>query len=1395
VKVSFDLSKKIKNNGLPSFKGYGFSKSEEGFRNFEVAFPFDEDRDNCYIEVYTLDKDPYGNYFSTGKAYTKDRKALYQIKSGNNKIDMAKTFGIDDNQPFAFHYVLEDKKDPQNQRVKIDAGDVIDERADNNGHKHLFNIVMPNRSMTSRGGAMKLVIIDSQNVGYVYNKDNNIVFNPKLAERGEKGIKTITNKFGGTLAGLEQDVENGKYDNYDRIISLPIFTDDDFSAHAYWNKNCYQMASSLGNINNYASLQRKLFAHGLNFVSDGAYVNEGLQGVHFKHIAKWGEESPYVDWFKVSGLQDGPLSYGIFVKNKEFISHKLVNAPYFYYDDGSGKIKKEQNYKYDKTKPTYIQFFDSRLVSNEEKQDTQTLIKTYDKMSTDNPYELHDHNDSVYPYAFEIKAELYDKNVERLNEYNRLLKREGKSPLKLNSPLAARLLSKSTFYTTDGKFEGGFETWDANPDIAKLSFSFSPTDSKNLENLSPEKRKEKLDKMLKGNYQVQDYSISSAKYWTQKTDDILRLYVAQNLKNIDKDNPTLTYNNILALADNVHFPKSLKSKISKAEIENVLDGFYNDKRVLSDEDKKSQILEGLMDLPLDSIEFGDNIVSVLASPLVSKRAVTPEEVGLSRYEVYKNGNKNLLPEYQGTYEKTDSIYTNEMSDFAVSVLDNVNSELPEDKKLFDGDEVTEYGKYVLPLLTSEIAKFAVIKSIENEISKNNDETSDFGVKYDEQTGEISYNYDRLKNTYLESLGITNSSSVEEETNDLLSSIKRGMKGLDSSSDSIIVKSLKATLKNTSLEGFKLADLLIDKAQAGLDWRIDATKDIADVEALRCGSAGFEETWNTIIDFWKEFTQGILSKNPNSYIVAEATDEGDLWNIGYGSASSKYHDYSSVINKLKRETGISAIADYSFFFSKVSNMFSKSFETGENLGDGDYPQRILMDLLVGANSQSPLTRSGSLDSLMYAYTFIGNHDKPRALHCTALDMGLFYSDLTKPESKNCWEYRKKAIQILEDRFMDNISDWEIEHYRWNSVSPKAIAMADALRPKFIDVLNEYKFNNVFSSEEEFNKKAFEPISKAISDLARGEYLGQSFNPEAFGVKPIDVNIAMVLNQAKNVYGFELPNNLEKDLENKVFENIMTPAIKKVLAMMKVLVALPGMPTLFDGDDAGATGYDTKTKNMFLQGRQRIHNEWFDDVDNDKYKSFIASYKKEFDDVMSVRKNQNCTALNNGGVFPLKMQMSQEGYKVPAVFRQNTDGQMTISLFNTSNLNTGNDCTYQPRKIYVNRIYLDEEYGAEHTGIAGLKYDTEFRNVDKSDKGRYFVKIDAKNGKHYITRVYGNRDVPTPIEDTTLILYSVPKDNANNVPFTGRFLTPPASEIIARNYNNLNDCTTKRVLTEV
>ena len=135
-----------------------------------------------------------------------------------------------------------------------------------------------------------------------------------------------------------------------------------------------QMAHSLGNINNYASLQRKLFAHGLNWVSDGAFVNEGLQGVHFQHVLKWGDDSPFFNWFNGSSLEGNFWNLGVFPKDTKNVTHKLVNPPYIYHQNKSGDISRSENRRYDSSKPTYIQFYDKTLVTDEEKTNPQIFI-------------------------------------------------------------------------------------------------------------------------------------------------------------------------------------------------------------------------------------------------------------------------------------------------------------------------------------------------------------------------------------------------------------------------------------------------------------------------------------------------------------------------------------------------------------------------------------------------------------------------------------------------------------------------------------------------------------------------------------------------------------------------------------------------------------------------------------------------------------------------------------------------------------------------------------------------------------------------------------------------------------------------------------------------------------
>ena len=67
-------------------------------------------------------------------------------------------------------------------------------------------------------------------------------------------------------------------------------------------------------------------------------------------------------------------------------------------------------------------------------------------------------------------------------------------------------------------------------------------------------------------------------------------------------------------------------------------------------------------------------------------------------------------------------------------------------------------------------------------------------------------------------------------------------------------------------------MITDRLNAGLDWRIDAAKDIGDMNALKCSNDQVERVWNNVTEFWKNFTQGIYSRNRNSYVAVEIKDE-------------------------------------------------------------------------------------------------------------------------------------------------------------------------------------------------------------------------------------------------------------------------------------------------------------------------------------------------------------------------------------------------------------------------------------------------------------------------------------------------------------------------------------------
>ncbi|MFI3301161.1 MAG: hypothetical protein R3Y28_07050 [Candidatus Gastranaerophilales bacterium] len=1407
MKVNLNLDKqnnKINNKAnKTNFEGYKPVKSDYGYVEYEFNYPYDENKYDCYLEVFDLKKDKRTEYYdintlltSTDKLDDKDSQEKgIQLRSGKNPINLTNTFGLNEGTPFAYHYKLYPKNNRNNPIFRVDTGNVIDKTSQTGMGYEIYNVVNTNGSLVTKGGAMKHVLPDSYNANWVYDEKNptKIIENPDVDE-AKNSIKNTANKIGGSLAGLEKDVEAGKFDNFSRILATPIFTDDSLSAHSYWNKNCMQTSQSLGNINNYSSLQKKMFAKDINFVSDGAFVNEGLEGVHFKHILKWGENSPYFYWFKVTALQDSPFALGVFGKDNKNIAHRVVN-PKNTYKTENGAVKSTKNPNYEDDKPTFIQVYDRRLVKDPEKLDSQKLIKSYKNLSTENPFEINNHNDTVVPYSFEINPETYDKNMNDFVELNK----SSKKSIDLNSFEATRMLTKFETFEFEEKFESGMETWDANADIAKLNYIYSHTDTLNLkQSLDVDEQQDMISVLKKRNFEVQDYAITSGQYWTRKTNQILMTHIAQNLnktdlqKTLENNNSTITstaqlYKKLIEEKSNGEiFPTNLKSKMSEKVIENILVDDYYSKTLDGDDhgySYKELVTKSLMDLPLDSIELSDSVTAVFASPFLTKRANNKEELGMSRYDYSIENAYEPDEQYQKTFSEMNRVYKHEMSTLASEVLNTINDELmakPEKSPLYnvdDKDEPSDLGKFVIPIISAEIAKFAIIKSIYPEAK----------FKVDSQSGEISYDYNKLKSISLNELGIY-PSSPKDEARQLLSKVQKNMTRITSDDKVEFANAILASISDTTVESYKIAEAIIDRTEAGLDWRIDAVKDIADVDALRNEKNNFEQTWDNIAEFWGEFNKNILNENRNSMLIGEVTGAWPLLNQTNSPSSEKYSTAKEAERQLISKTGFTTLANYGYFFTDISKIFSKNFQNG-TAGDIGNAERIF-NLLVGKvdTDQKEFLYSSSLPSTTYSYNVIGNHDVSRPLHVLSLDTELFYADLTNEHNhKN----RELAFRILNDRFDGKaISNNELKTQNWSDVSNKAVAMGDSLNRGFGKSLKD-----LYGDGSKQQKEIWEKISPAISDLANGVFKGQNFEAEGFGVKPFDVTIEAVLAQAEHSYGLELDKDDRKELVDKTFEKIIDPAYTKLLGMMKYLVALPGCPTLYSGDDLAATGYETETKNVYMQNRAFLNHQWVDEKSSE-YKKFVAEKKNAIDALFAFRNRPELRALNDGASFVLNpIEASINGgwqkTKVTGLLKASTDGAMTISLFNGAGMHDDFSKIYSPSNITMNSINISGDSSNQRVGLAaGLKVGAIFANAH--DKNQKYV-VREYNGQYFLKKYNGagKDDGDISFADTTLVLYHTPemqqgKQEEYKPSFNGRkVLYNPKYNFVSNPYSNVSN----------
>lgn len=394
----------------------------------------------------------------------------------------------DENYPeyLGYRFVLYDKNDYQNA---VKNGDDVSKLpvaayVNDPGVKSteyygaIFNIVSDKIGVTPKGGSATHIFYDSfDSLPNVNRKDFR---------------RTHFNKAGGDIDSLikhKKELEPYRY-----VMTNPYMGKDSISSHKYWGEQFYQMPS----VEKFKDVVVDLYKDGKGYIADGAFTSQSIQSPYFQDVLKNGKDSEYYNWFKTEGrIRVGVLPDTTFSVAKEddpsqHIGIKIVNPL--------------NSSDYDSKKPSYIQFFDERLVSDEQLKDSKHLIKAYDKMNSEDPYDISTHQDSVLPYHFEI--DYTDPSIVDRFGHDKVIMLKDVKHLE-------NLLSFKNFDIVRKGEAGGADYWDGNVDMVKMNFS-GPSNS---------------DSNYEGYREAKNHLYGVATYWTKFVHDALFEQVATKIAN------------------------------------------------------------------------------------------------------------------------------------------------------------------------------------------------------------------------------------------------------------------------------------------------------------------------------------------------------------------------------------------------------------------------------------------------------------------------------------------------------------------------------------------------------------------------------------------------------------------------------------------------------------------------------------------------------------------------------------------------------------------------------------------------------------------------------------------------------------------------------------------------
>jgi hypothetical protein len=802
------------------------------------------------------------------------------------------------------------------------------------------------------------------------------------------------------LQSLREALPALRQGGFTGLLFKPFIGGDNLTSHRYWTVDPYRLNDTFKNKEEYRQALLLLLKNNMKLYADGAFVNQGLNGIQILSNLAHNYRSPYWSWFRNSEntSEEPPPPY---VKEEQLSSYSGKEPPPYTHLslaeeavrwDYPRHANEEQGYifgilpsKRDKeTGLSQLNFerFDFKIENNPKEAGYDPVrpifVKLFDpskNKTLQNPGPSNS-SDSVHEFRFPVTKKEILKKLDQTKGMD-------------TDQIKLAMTQWKRFRLTTPRADDSGRKWDGKIDVALMNTD-NPEVQRYLQgavvywsHLSLNTQIEAVSKALRGKLAGKD---SDAISMQAALDAItVRSEIAQDWEDPQR---------VLPPVSQVKLDRLTRNEINRT-LANVQKQNHISQTQVALSQSGSKLSKTILDeIPLSVLPLPDLFKGILSAPdlpklMRSNSLAAGAETGPAA-ESNLRSQKGVL----GSLFKKPTLedQLGEKLQASIQQLPPTERQKLEHPKIRSlvGDRLGE--ALFLHLLTG----LDIVKLSRNEFS----------------TQEIEDHFYKTVPPRI------NNTDPQFGARQLLRYLQKKLQHREILQPETLAPLLEDILKPLDPAAVAVAEQILQKRELGLNWRIDAAKDVADTHRIRetidlQRKPIFKQQMQQMQNFWEGLAKAMRKSFPQSTLIAELTNLDEL--SGSKTLEGRNESERKLLLSLFSSNTFTSMPNMRYLYSQLMQLTHHDQRPDENGGSQISPSQYLDDVL------HPMSKALPLTALQQMQNLVCSHDHNTATQTLMLNPALTTMDLQKH-----WGLKddlRNAMSELRDKacFRDTMAD--------------------------------------------------------------------------------------------------------------------------------------------------------------------------------------------------------------------------------------------------------------------------------------------------------------------------------------------------------------------------------------